>query len=385
MSAPSGLPRAARPFADFPALLRTFGFAVAPEQIVTFMAAVRMLGPRSMTDIRRAALASLAPSPERIAEFDALFEAFFVGGAAVAVGGDGDEETVARRDRRQDGEPPEQTRSGESGAAATGGELLARRDFAGLAPDGHLRRLGRHAAKLLPHRRARRRAPAPAGDAIDMRRTLRDAIANDGDVPRLIRSRRRTRQRGILLLIDISGSMKQHTADYLTFAHALTRAADRVETFTFGTRLTRITRAMRLRDRGRALAAAGQGVDDWDGGTRIGDSLGAFLRVPRLAGQARGAFVLVLSDGLESGGPDAMIEAVRRLSRRAWRLAWLTPLAADPRFRPATVALRAILPWLDDFGDGGSIASLCEYVLGAWADDERWNVARWLERGDACA
>jgi len=173
--------------------------------------------------------------------------------------------------------------------------------------------------------------------------------------------------------------MKQHTRDYLMFAHALTRAADRVETFTFGTRLTRITRAMRLRDSERALGEAQHGVDDWDGGTRIGDALGAFLSVPRFAGYARGALAVVLSDALESGDPGAMIEAVRRLSRRVWRLAWLTPLAADARFRPATAALTAILPWLDDFGDGGSIESLTEYTLSAASGDERWRTARWLE------
>jgi uncharacterized protein with von Willebrand factor type A (vWA) domain len=373
------LPRAARPFAEFADFLRGLGFAVAPEQTVTFMAATNLLGPRSMADIRRAAHASFAPYPERMTAFDAAFDAFFIAGVApVAVEGDDDaDEVVAKDDRGRGLAPPEELRSGEAGAAATRAELLARRAFAEGAANEQLRRFIREAPDCLPRRRAFRRAPARTGDAIDMRRTLRRTLANDGDLPRVIASRRTSKTRNILLLIDISGSMKQHTADYLKFAHALTQAADRVETFTLGTRLTRITRAMRVRDRGRALAEAAQVVDDWDGGTRIGDALGAFLRVPRFAGQARGGFALVLSDGLESGNPDAMIDAVRRLSRRVWRLAWLTPLAADPRFRPATEALTAILPWLDDFGDGGSIESLVAFVLGAVSDNERWRAARW--------
>jgi uncharacterized protein with von Willebrand factor type A (vWA) domain len=375
------LPRAARPFAEFADFLRGLGFAVAPEQTVTFMAATNLLGPRTIADIRRAAHASFAPHPERMAAFDAAFDEFFVAGvASVAVEGNDDaDEVVVKDDRGRSLAPPEELRSGEAGAAVTRAELLARRVFAQDSADEQLRRFVRKAPDCLPRRRAFRRAPARTGDAIDMRRTLRRALANDGDLPGVIASRRTSKTRNILLLIDISGSMKQHTADYLKFAHALTQAADRVETFTLGTRLTRITRAMLMRDRGRALAEAAQVVDDWDGGTRIGEALGGFLRIPRFAGQARGAFALVLSDGLESGDPGAMVDAVRRLSRRVWRLAWLTPLAADPRFRPATQALTAILPWLDDFGDGGSIESLVSYVLGAASGDERWRAARWRE------
>ena len=133
----------------------------------------------------------------------------------------------------------------------------------------------------------------------------------------------------MLLLIDVSGSMKARTEDNLRLAHALTQARRRVEVFTFGTRLTRVTRPMRLKRREQALAAAAQMVSDWDGGTRIGDALKAFLAVPRFAGYARGAVVLIVSDGLERGDPAAMRDAVAKLSRRAWRLSWLTPLAAD--------------------------------------------------------
>ena len=106
-------------------------------------------------------------------------------------------------------------------------------------------------------------------------------------------------------------------------------------------------------------------VPDWDGGTRIGDALQAFLAVPRFAGFARGAYVLILSDGLERGEPDAMVDAVRRLRRRAWRLDWLTPLAADPAFEPRTAGLAGALPFIDRLGDGSSLAAVTRHVLSS--------------------
>jgi uncharacterized protein len=167
----------------------------------------------------------------------------------------------------------------------------------------------------------------------------------------------------VLLLIDVSGSMKDRTDAHLDFAHALARAAQRLEVFTIGTRLTRVTMALRRRNRDQARAAAATLVADWDGGTRIGDALQAFLAVPRFAAHARGALVLVLSDGLERGDPAAMTAAVARLSALAWRISWLTPLGADPRFAPETDALRSILPLIDDLADGSSTKSLCAHVL----------------------
>jgi uncharacterized protein with von Willebrand factor type A (vWA) domain len=168
----------------------------------------------------------------------------------------------------------------------------------------------------------------------------------------------------VLLLIDVSGSMKERTDAHLRFAHALAGAVDRIEVFTFGTRLTRLTRAVRLKNREQALAAASTVVADWDGGTRIGDALKAFLSVPRFAGYARGAVTLILSDGLERGDHHDMTQAVARLSARSWRIAWLTPLAADPRYKPETAALKSILPFIDDLAGSGSTKQLCAYVLG---------------------
>ncbi|TIP78975.1 MAG: VWA domain-containing protein, partial [Mesorhizobium sp.] len=215
----------------------------------------------------------------------------------------------------------------------------------------------------LPARRSFRTVRTHARGKLDLRRSLREIVSADGDIPSPLLRRRQTVPRKLLLLIDVSGSMKLYTSDYLKLAHAAVQGADRAEIFTFGTRLTRITTALRIRDRDQALARVAALVDDWDGGTRMGPTLLAFLSVPRFSSFARGAAVIILSDALERGDHAELEMAMRRLSARAFRLSLATPLAGNPRFQPATAALRAILPVLDDLVDGSSIAGLTDFIL----------------------
>lgn len=364
MTDSAAIPAPARHLAEFPPFLRGFGFTTSPEQTVAFLAAVELLGPRGIDDVRRAAVATLAPPRERAGEFDALFRAWFHGEIAPVPVGSEDETEVRVHDR--DGgvyELIEAPEAGESGRSATAAERLGDRRFRAGAEVESLRRFAREAPGRLPRRRGLRRARANRGETVDLHRLLRATVRQGGDTPVLPWRRRKPRQRRLLLLIDVSGSMKEHTETALRFAHVLYHAAERMECFTLGTRLTRVSGALRLRNPEAALAKASALVPDWDGGTRIGDALAAFLSVPRFAGCARGGAAVVLSDGLERGGPDTMIRAVVRLSRLAWRVSWLTPLAADPAFRPETTALAAIAPCLDDLGDGASPDALCRHIL----------------------
>ena len=362
MSTELQLPRAARVFVSFVALLRANAIAVAPEQTTAFLTAIELLGPRDLGDIRQAALATLAPPPERRATFDRLFDLHFRGSEAIEHAED-DETVRLQEEGRGDEEPLLSDDANESGLTATRTEALVERRFAQLSTTDALRRLAREAPKRLPRRRGHRRMRARRGPFADLRRTLRDSVRSDGEILRLGHMKRRQRPRKFLLLIDVSGSMKSRTEDNMKLAHALVQAAPNVEFFTFGTRLTRVTRALRLKRREQALSAAAHLVSDWDGGTRIGDALQAFLAVPRFGGYARGAAVVVISDGLERGEPDALRDAVAKLSRRAWRVSWLTPLATGPGFRPQTEALVAIERFVDDLVDGGSSASIVAHVL----------------------
>ena len=281
---PPVLPAAAAPFVAFAALLRANGFAAAPEQTTTFLAAIRLLGPRSLDHIRRAAHATLAPPPERREEFDALFDAHFLG--AVELGretAEPDPEDLRVQEDRPGGlEPPTADDINEAGQAATAAEALSLRRFGPADESDTLRRFQRALPERLPQRRGYRRSAARRGPGLDLRRAMREAIRNDGEIFRLPRLKRRPRRRPILLLIDVSGSMKARTDAHLRFAHALVLAADRIEVFTIGTRLTRVTRALQLRNREQALATASGLVSDWDGGTRIGRCLAGLPRCAAL-------------------------------------------------------------------------------------------------------
>ncbi len=361
------LPAAAVPMVGFASVLRDNGFAVAPQQTQSFIAAVGLLGPRTMEDIRRAASACFAPPPDRIAEFDALFRLVFLGqSVAVPTGSEpeNDDETLAFDDRSGTAEPPDPDELREAGADAAVVERLAQRAFAA-DRSAVLRRFRRDVADTLPRRLSRRRTPSRHGAQPDMRRALREAARRDGEVMRLPMRARRTKTRRVLVLLDVSGSMKAQTEGALRAAHALVGTGARVEVFTLGTRLTRITRALRLRNPDQAFANAGALVADWDGGTRLGDALQAFLAVPRFAGHARGSLVLVISDGLERGTPGALVDAIARLSRLAWRLVWLTPLAEDRRFEPQTQALTMAAPHIDAFDSAADLDRLCTAIVRA--------------------
>jgi uncharacterized protein with von Willebrand factor type A (vWA) domain len=221
--------------------------------------------------------------------------------------------------------------------------------------------------------------PVRRGRSIHLSRSLARMLRNDGDVPKPFFRKRRTRARNILLLIDISGSMKDQTREYLSLAHILSREVDRIEVFTIGTRLTRITQAVGRANESAALATVAERVSDWDGGTRLGPGLSKLTGNSRYINYARGAVVLILSDGLERGDSAPLLRATQRLRRVAWRLSWLSPLIADPQFRPQTAALRQLLPILDDLVDGSSLRAIAKFVLGLAVRSPRASVV-WSHR-----
>ncbi|MEO1680463.1 MAG: VWA domain-containing protein [Pseudomonadota bacterium] len=356
------LPRSLDPFLAFPAALRQAGFAAAPEQTQGFIAATGLLGPTSLADIRHAATALYGPAPERQAAFDEVFDSVFLGRAFAAPADGAPQDLPEAYDAAKFELMPEESEEEPSGAEATATERLTARALDGTAEDAALRAFARAAPAALPRRRSRRLRQG-RGRLADPARAFRQMLRHDGELTTLPTRQRRLRQRRVLLLVDVSGSMKAGTEGTLRFAHALMQAGERVEAFTLGTRLTRVTRALRHRSREQALTRASGLVADWDGGTRLGEALSVFLSIPRFAAFARGAMVVIVSDGLERGGPDALIGAMTRLENLAWSILWLSPLAAEQGYRPETGALTAIAPRIDRFGDGRSPASMAREVL----------------------
>lgn len=166
------------------------------------------------------------------------------------------------------------------------------------------------------------------------------------------------RPRRLVLLCDVSGSMEVYARTMLRFAHAAASGGDAVEVFTLGTRCTRLTRELDTRDPDAALAAAAATVDDWSGGTRLGSALRSFNDEWGQRGTARGAVVVVLSDGWDRGEPDLLAEQTERLRRLSHRLVWVNPLKAAPGYQPIARGMAAALPHVDEFVEGHSLQSL---------------------------
>ncbi|MCC6831023.1 MAG: VWA domain-containing protein [Thermoleophilia bacterium] len=250
-------------------------------------------------------------------------------------------------------------------ALASPTEVLRRTSFARCGED-ELARLARLMARMrlrAPERRTRRRRPSRGGEP-DLRRTLRRAFRTGGEpLDRAWRERRRRRRR-VVLVIDVSGSMSGFARGLLLFAHAALRGEPRWEAFVFGTRLTRVTRMLDHPSPDEALRRAASAETDWEGGTRIGQSVRDLL--DRHGGLLRGSVVVVLSDGLDVGDPEILRHAMRRVHRLAHRVVWLNPLKEHPDYAPLARGMAAALPSVDVFASGHDLHSL-EMVAAAIA------------------
>lgn len=335
--------------------LRAEGLAVPVPKQRDFLRALAALPPRDPGHLYWIAHSTLVSSVADTAAFDPVFARWFGDGALLVA----EVEEPGEEDRgggADDGRPPDQTTREGDGTTASWSSV----DRQARVADDDLARVTRALRAAVPTIRSRRRRPARRGDRIDLRRVHREAWRTGGEVVRLRWRAHPRRQRPVLVLIDVSGSMKQHSAAYLRFAHAVVATCDRAEVFTFGTRLTHVTPALRTRDVGAALAGL---VRDADGGTRIGPSLQAFLANPRHLRMARGALVLVASDGLERGDCVPFVRAVRRLALLGHRLVWWSPLARDPRYRPVTRGMAAVAPHLDVLAGVDDLSSAYEQLL----------------------
>ncbi len=239
-------------------------------------------------------------------------------------------------------------------------ETLRSRDFAGLNSEereqvtallADLRLIG-------SLRRSRRRRPVHHGGRPDLRRTVRSSMRTGGEPLRRAMSAPSRRARRVVLLADISGSMELYSRVLMQFAHAAVVSGAEVETFAIGTRLTRLTRELTTHDPDQALARAAEAVPDWSGGTRLGAALQKFNDEWGVRGMARGAIVVILSDGWDRGEPAELATQMQRLARVAHRIVWVNPLRASDGYEPTARGMAAALPFVDDFIDGHSLDSL---------------------------
>lgn len=341
--------------------LRAAGVGATTERVQLAVEALSLLDATRRDDVYWAGRATLCSHREDLERYDRVFEAYFAGRRPrlrpVA-------STVTKTVVRASGAEPPEGEGGEQAdpalAAASAVEVLRQRDFAALTPSERVLVNRLLDAFRLPGelRRTRRYHPAQRGP-IDRSRTVRELLRRGGEPARISHRARTRRPRRVVLLVDVSGSMSVYAGALLRFAHAAARqSALRTEVFTIGTRLTRVTEEMGHRDPDSALARVSATIPDWSGGTRLGPLVKDFLDRWGQRGLARGAVVVVLSDGWERGDPALLGEQMARLTRLAHRVVWANPRKGRAGYAPLVAGMMAALPHVDDFVEGHSVAAL---------------------------
>jgi uncharacterized protein len=348
----------------FARALRAAGVAVTADRERTWLEAAAAVGAGDQARTYWAGRATLCASPADLERFDQVYAAWFGLQRASTSSARPAAPTVASAAldaATGDGGGEEDLESVH--ARPSTNEVLRHRDVATLSSSerAHLAALFAALRPRAPRRRAHRHTPSRRG-LVDARRTLRGQLRRMGEPGPIEWRHRATRSRRVVLLVDVSGSMSAYADALLRLGHAYAASGLPVEVFTLGTRLTHVTRALRQRDPERALVACGSTVPDWAGGTRLAESVRVFLDRWGRRGMARGAVVVVFSDGWERGDPEALGEQMRRLRALAHRVVWVNPHRGKPGYEPVQQGIVAALPHVDHFVAGHSMAAFEELV-----------------------
>jgi uncharacterized protein with von Willebrand factor type A (vWA) domain len=350
----------------FGRILRGAGMRVGTDRLVEFTRALEELDASRRDDVYWAGRITLVSRREDIETYDRAFELFWEEGANSRVPPT-PKARISIPQPQDSVMPPKKTvERSEGGEEAvrlrySPVEVLRSKDFAHYSPEefAELHRLLADLRLSGALKKSRRLEPAPRGRH-DPRRTMRSAMRTGGEALRHRFRRTRIQPRKVVLLCDVSGSMAPYSRALLRFLHAGVVSGARLEAFSMGTRLTRITRELATRDPDRALKQAAGAVKDLSGGTRLGDTVKEFVDRWGQRGMARGAVVVVLSDGWDRGDVEVLAEQMRRLSRLAYKVIWVNPLKSAPGYRPLAAGMAAALPHVDIFLSGHNFESLEE-------------------------
>ncbi len=374
--------------ATFADRLHSAGIPVNPERSGRFAAAVDLTAPATYDDVYWAARITLVSGHDQLEQFDRVFGQVF-GELADQAGTRGDPGSPPANRKPRHSKPPQgspessDSRRGASGSGrsgqdhageqevegrtlamtVSGNEYLHQADYAALTPMEltTLRMLMKHMRLAPPKRKRRRTLRSPSGRRLDMRATIRRSRRTGGDPVEQILRRRSVRPRRLVMLADISGSMEPYARAYLQLLHCAAGGAN-AETFVFATRLTRLTRQLRIRNPNVALQRAAASAPDWAGGTRLGDALKAFNDGWGRRGLARGAVLLIVSDGWDSGDPSVVGEQMARLSRLTHRVVWVNPRKQSDSYQPLVGGMAAALPHVDAFVSGHSLEAMYDVL-----------------------
>ncbi|TVR73134.1 MAG: VWA domain-containing protein [Sphaerobacteraceae bacterium] len=376
--------------------LRRAGVNVTSGQVMDFVQSVEHIDIGNRDIFREAGRACFVTTKEEVPVFDRVFESFWRGKAEYAddpmadpgddtqPGMDGDSEldadggeegdessdesgTQKTKSRTEmiesqevDGDGEEEEGDADDVLSFSSSEVLREKDFADLT-DSEMEQTRRFMEQLewsIGKRRSRRKVSARKGRFWDARKTMRKSLQTGGVPINISRRKLKDKPRQLVVICDVSGSMDRYSRILLQFVYAIEKGMANVESFVFGTRLTRITRLLRNRSIDSAMERVAEQVHDWSGGTRIGQSLQVFNTNWARRVLRNGAVVLVISDGWDRGDPDLLGQEMARLQRSSYRMIWLNPLLGSPRYEPLTRGMQAAIPFIDDFMPVHNLASL---------------------------
>jgi uncharacterized protein len=348
----------------FGRVLREAGLEVGPGRVADALTGLDRVTLERQDDVYWTLRQTLVSRHDDLDVFDRAFRAWFLRAPLAPQERTAEWPQAQREPKRSVGEAADSVKNPDADPLPgwSPDDLLRRKDFAELTRE-ELRRVAELVAEIAaerPRRRSRRLRPHPRGRRLDLRRLVRASLATGGDPLDRAFRRRVEVPRKLVLLCDVSGSMEAYSRALIVFLHAVVGSGHGVEAFAFGTRLTRLTPELEVRDPERALQAASARVVDWSGGTRIGAALKAFNDEWGRRALARGAVVVIASDGWEREDPAAVGREMARLARQAYAVVWVNPLMGHPDYQPLAGGMRAALPFVDRFLPGHNLASLEE-------------------------
>ncbi len=354
---------------DFGHALRDAGLPIGTDDVLTFCAGVAELDVSDLMDVYWAGRASLVRRRDHVPLYNEVFQRFFFDNGVAGseelkktMRSSSNASATLEIPNTEEGLPGEVSPDEvKLGYVASVSEVYRYKAFADCTDDEirQLRRLMSRMRVTPPKRRTHRMERSRKVATVDMRRMVREAMRALGEPRELTFKRRKEKLRPLVLILDVSGSMADYSRNLLQFAYSARRANAKVDVFCFGTRLTRVTRSLDRRNPDEAMRIAGEAVLDWDGGTRIGDSLREFTREARRSRLGRGAIVVICSDGLDRGEPQALAESMESLSRIAHRVIWVNPHKGDVvEYVPATLGMIVADPFIDEVHSGHNLASL---------------------------
>lgn len=358
-------------FVEFAAELRGAGLTIGTDSVLTFLDALSTLDPANLLDVYWSGRATLVRRREQLGTYDSVFRKFFLDEAETAatplklkLKASSNASAALELPSPEEGSPGSVEEEVKLGLMASTSEIFRNKAFTECTPAelAALRRMMSTLRLSPPRRRTRRVLSRQQGNRLHTRKMVREMMRSHGEPRELMFQHRKLRLRPVIFILDVSGSMADYSRNLLQLAYAARRAHQKVEVFCFGTRLTRITKSLDRRSPDAAMSLAGAAVLDWDGGTKIGDSIDSFVRRWGRGGMSRGSIIVICSDALDRGDPAVLSDAMSALSRTSHRVIWMNPHKGDDRhFQPNTMGMLVAAPFVDEIVSGHNLQSLEDF------------------------